>query len=114
MLTVLDPGRLEHLKFTKGSVSTGVIVSEMELKNLLQYLNEAEKSEQKKVLAILQQMLDLANIEPEKYRRPEIERRKAVLNIELSRYRFTPFVLTDSASNRLSVIWHRDWCSEIE
>jgi uncharacterized Zn finger protein (UPF0148 family) len=108
----------------------------MELDALLRYLNEAKTQEQKRVLAILDQMLSLAKINPpifdEKIEGPlmsedglpnpafekvapekywlqmEFERRKTTLNAELAQYAFTPYVLTSVAANQLSVIWRRN------
>jgi hypothetical protein len=47
-------------------------------------------------------------VAPEKYRlQVEIERRKAALNRELARYRFTPYAYT-TGPNRWTVIWWRE------
>ncbi len=133
-------GRFERLTSARGSGSDGgVFVSEMELRALTRYLNDAKTPEQKRIVSILEQMQHLGQMEPpvwggegidgplmvekdgltvpnpafervapEKYRlQLEIERRKAALNRELARYRFTPYAYT-TGPNQWTVIWWRE------
>ena len=56
-------GRSQRLIFQKGSSVGGLLVSELELDSLTRYLNEAKTESQKRILAILQMMLELIEAE---------------------------------------------------
>jgi hypothetical protein len=117
----LSGKRVARLKFGKNSVLRGLELQEWEMTQFLADLDCPAIPERKRVLSILEEMLFLARAGQstidQTERGPltmEIENRKAMLNSELARYRFTPYVFMEPGSSELAVIWHRDWRDEIE
>jgi hypothetical protein len=97
---------LERINIESGLVSTYTL-----LRDLIQFLNKAKTSRGKRIVTILEQMLELEAMtrpikpeepmvgaavewkrtDPKKYKLHwEIEKRRVLLERELSRYRFTP------------------------
>jgi hypothetical protein len=103
-----DKRRLERLERIK--IEGGLIPSSTLLGDLIKFLNQTKTLRGKKIVVILEKMLELERMtrpippeepmiaavewettDPEKYELHwEIEKRRALLEKELSRYRFTP------------------------
>ena len=138
---IIRLGRYQSFRFPQaGGVGSWGFV-QLQIDGLIWYLNERNIPGQERVLAILEKMIELANIEPpvfnekidgpalvrgkpnpvfrkiapEKYdRQMRIEKLRAELNAELAQYKFIPFVLTSLGARGLSVAWHRFWRFEME
>jgi len=103
-----DERRLERL--ARVNIESGLPPSPTLLSDLIKFLNQTKTSQGKKIVMILEKMLELEEMtrpikpeepmiaavewertDPQKYEiHWEIEKRRAILERELSRYRFTP------------------------
>ena len=127
-----DKRRLERLE--RINIEGGLIPSATLLSDLIKFLNQTKTSRGKRVVLILEKMLELEQMtrpippeepmiaavewertEPEKYKLHwEIEKRRALLERELSRYRFTPRaeVMMGGGGKRPSV-WVAWWKGDV-
>lgn len=123
-----DKRRLERLQ--RINIESGLIPSATLLSDLIKFLNQARTLRGKRIVLILEKMLELEEMtktirpeepmiaavewkrtEPKKYKLHwEIEKRRALLERELSRYRFIPRaeVVMGGGGNRPS-IWAAWW-----
>jgi len=106
---------MSKLSFAKDSSPTEILISDLELKGLLYYLNVGTSREQRRVIGILEQMLLLSGVEQHPTNRQSKGQLKSdvvnlanTLNQQLARYRFTPRVHYSGARN-LAIAWDRDW-----
>lgn len=106
---MLDKNKRQLDRLGKVSIESGLLPSTDRLRDLIRFLNQAKTSRGKRVIRILEMMLEIEQmtgpispteligtaqsqkISPKKHKlHGEIERRRVLLQKELSRYRFTP------------------------
>ncbi len=122
MLKYRDPklGRVERLDVRRGNVTT-VLVPEITLNALAHYLTEAKTPKQKRVVDIVEEMLELERAQPVFTKKDlergmrgakwnqqrQVDRRKAMLNKRLAGYSFHPW-LWGPTEKRWLVTWETE------